>query len=81
MRIIKTFVYPNPIVHSGKIYSTITMNNAEVQVFNSLGQLVFSRYKLFGKEIIIEKENLKTGVYHYLLLNQNEQDSGSFVVQ
>jgi hypothetical protein len=77
----KTFVYPNPIVHSGKIYTPTVMNNARIQIFNPLGQLVFSKSSLYGKEIKIERGDFKTGVYYYLLLNETELNSGSFIVQ
>jgi hypothetical protein len=51
-------------------------------IFNALGKEVFSKNNIAQKNIIIDISRFAPGLYSYKLFTlNNEQNSGSFIVQ
>lgn len=62
-------VFPNPMSSSATIRTIKIFENATLQMFNSIGQCVLLIERVNGKEIEINKGNLKSGVYLLLIRN------------
>ena len=48
--------------------SSISLNNADLFIYNIFGQKVRSLGGIYGKELTIERDNLNNGVYIYELI-------------
>jgi hypothetical protein len=55
-------IYPNPLVNQSKIELPNNINNAYLFVYNALGKKI-KRFNAVENNIIIEKENLISGIY------------------
>ena len=74
-------VYPNPLLSPGLLHVNMQLHNAAITLYNSQGQKVVSLNNLKGKTIEINKENLNTGFYYYLLLDNNKIFCGKYCRQ
>jgi len=61
-------VFPNPFQTKTTLQSSISLNNAELFIYNIFGQKVKSLGGIYGKELTIERDNLNNGVYIYELI-------------
>lgn len=73
-------IYPNPAKDEFYL-SCSELNNAELSIFNSLGQVVKKISKLAGSHLKIEINNMPSGVYYMLLNNNNKQTGANFVIE
>ena len=73
-------IYPNPAQNELKIQTSINLNNAELTIINSLGQTVKNIKKINGKNITIDNHELSNGLYFTLLINENKQVTGKFII-
>ncbi len=77
-------VYPNPASNYTNIELTENLkNNAELKIYNSLGQLVLCKSLIKGKkQISIELDNLNPGIYLFEVLGDKKVlGVGKFVVE
>jgi hypothetical protein len=63
---------PNPFTDKLTISSEINYENSTLKLFNSIGQLVKEMNNLNGQTIIIERGNLKSGIYFAQIIQNNE---------
>lgn len=61
-------VFPNPFQTKTTLQSSISLNNADLFIYNIFGQKVRSLGGIYGKELTIERDNLNNGVYIYELI-------------
>ncbi len=74
-------VHPNPATISTKISTNIRFNNATFILFNSIGQVVATQNNVNSSEIIVQRENLKNGIYFFQIINDGEMQTGKFVIE
>lgn len=79
---IKTF--PNPffdkIIFS--IPSSTILENASLSIFDISGRLIRKIEPIKDYEVLVEKNNLSSGIYFYkMILNNNTQATGKFIAQ
>ncbi len=65
-------VYPNPANGYLNIETALPLKNAEIIVFNSLGQEEAVMHNINGQKIRIDTENLTNGIY-FLYIKSNEE--------
>lgn len=63
---------PNPFKTEIEITTKFNFENTSLKVFNSIGQLVKEIENINGQKIILNRENLKSGIYFAQIL-QNEK--------
>lgn len=73
-------IYPNPAQNDIKIETSIYLNNAELRIFNSLGQPVKKISKMNGNSFTIENQELSKGLYFIVLSNENKQVASKLVI-
>lgn len=61
-------IFPNPISAFSKIYSTIKLENATLNIFSTTGQLMLELDNIYGQFIDINIEFLSNGVYYFQLI-------------
>ncbi len=65
-------IAPNPFGVSATIKSNDVLENATLNIYNIFGQLVRTQINIFGDTVIIDRANLKRGVYLLQLTNKND---------
>ena len=77
-------IFPNPM----NISATINVNtenkieNATLQIYDVLGNLVFSKSKINSNQIFIYRGDLKQGIYFYKISNDKKIfASGKFIIE
>ncbi|MCJ8289555.1 MAG: T9SS type A sorting domain-containing protein [Crocinitomicaceae bacterium] len=65
-------VYPNPFNASTTIELSTPVDNAELTVFNTYGQLVKQVENISGQEIQLSRSNLPSGIYFFKLTENNK---------
>lgn len=65
-------IYPNPVSSTINLQSEITLQNATLTIYNSLGQVVKQIINISGQEIVLHIESLLNGVY-FVHLNQENK--------
>jgi uncharacterized delta-60 repeat protein len=65
-------ISPNPFSIWTILESKIVLENATLHIYNSLGQQVMQMDKLFGRKIILHRDNLLSGIYSIRLIQNNE---------
>lgn len=78
-------VYPNP---SDGVF-TIQINNGqgtrdnEIEIYNVLGEKVFSQFSIVNSQLSINMSNKANGIYFYRIVNKDGQveGDGKFVIQ
>ncbi|PHR16982.1 MAG: hypothetical protein COA38_21475 [Fluviicola sp.] len=64
-------VYPNPFNASTTIELSTPVDNAELTLFNTYGQLVKQVENISGQEIQLSRSNLPSGIYFFKLTENN----------
>ncbi|HTB06675.1 MAG TPA: T9SS type A sorting domain-containing protein, partial [Bacteroidia bacterium] len=79
----KLNVYPNPSNGLFTIQSPAASGQSSVQVYNMLGQQVYSQYTLPNTQYQIDISNQPTGIYFYRLISENGNliGAGKLVVE
>lgn len=65
-------IYPNPYSYSTIITTKIELKNAEIAIYDVLGQKIKEEKNIFGQKITIDRDNLIDGIYFYKLKQNNE---------
>ena len=68
---IKIVVFPNPFLNFTKVILPNPLSSGLISIYDILGKEVKRLVNLNGKEIIIQKENLKTGMYFFRIEDKN----------
>lgn len=75
-------VYPNPFTTSANFIIDKGLNNADLIVYDILGKEVKRIEHLSGKQFTINRDDLKAGLYSYLLRdNDHLEHKGKFIVE
>ena len=56
-------IYPNPTSKTFGIKSTNDLDNASMQIFNPLGQIIYRKEKMSGKKFEVDISKLANGIY------------------
>jgi predicted GH43/DUF377 family glycosyl hydrolase len=73
-------VFPNPAKNKLYIQTSFDLNNAELKIYNLLGQIVKSISNINSRNISIESFNLSTGTYFIVLQSGNKKFSSKFII-
>lgn len=74
-------IYPNPNNGSFKIQIDDEIDNAELLIFNSLGQRMHEQRIIKG-ENSIHKDKVSSGLYHFIILQNKQQiSSGKLIIE
>ena len=65
-------IYPNPFNYSVTIQLSSTINNGELNIFNLYGQTTKTINNISGDKIIINRDNLPSGLYFIRLTEENK---------
>jgi len=64
------------------VNSVKELKNAELHLYDILGKEVFSEQNINGKQITINRNNLKAGLYFYRLLEDGSVlTNGKFIIE
>lgn len=63
-------IYPNPFSQQTVIEFKDELNNSNINIYNSTGLKVKEIRNVFGQSILIQRENLPSGIY-YLVITKN----------
>jgi len=77
-------VYPNPFNSSTTIMinSVVKVDDATFRMYDALGNLIMQMNGINKNSLIIQRDNLPDGVYHYMLIEKDKKISdGTIVVQ
>lgn len=72
-------IYPNPGNGEFTIQSSVVSGKSSVEVYNTLGQLVFSEWSIIHYPLSINLSNQPNGVYFYRVLNEDGLASGELM--
>lgn len=72
-------IYPNPGNGEFTIQSSVVSGKSSVEVYNTLGQLVFSEWSIIHFPLSINLSNQPNGVYFYRVLNEDGLASGELM--
>jgi uncharacterized repeat protein (TIGR01451 family) len=64
-------LFPNPFSSFATLKLSTSVENADLRLYDILGKIVKYMEGLNGKEIIIQRENLKGGIYFFLLMDRS----------
>lgn len=56
-------IYPNPFSDQATIFSSVELNDATLEIYNSAGQLVRATGNVFGQVIPLDRDELTQGCY------------------
>jgi hypothetical protein len=73
-------IYPDPARYELNIKTSIKLINADMTIFNSLGQVIKTITKINGQQLAIDVKELSNGLYFILLKNGNNQIPGKFII-
>jgi hypothetical protein len=65
-------VVPNPFTKEAVLFSKKDLKNAELMIYNSLGQAVQNEHGIHGKEFGLKRGQLPAGIYFVVLTEENE---------
>lgn len=65
-------LYPNPFTIETTIELTENLQNGNLKIFNTLGQIVKEVQNINGKTIILRREDLMDGIYHLQLFEDKK---------
>ena len=65
-------IYPNPFYTETTLRTKNIFKNVSLTLYNSLGQAVKQMNNLTGQEIILQRENLPSGLYFLRLMEDNK---------
>jgi hypothetical protein len=77
-----SIAYPNPFTSSTAIMidPQIKVTGATLEIYDALGKLVRQTKEVTRNSIVIERENLPDGFYHYQLNQQDKKISDGIIV-
>lgn len=75
-----TTVYPNPTKNNLNINVSFDLINAEIIIYNLLGQVQSRISNLNNRNINVETINLANGIYFILLRNKDRQITEKFII-
>jgi len=64
-------IYPNPFSSSTTLITNTILNNANLVIYNILGQELKTLKNISGTQITINRGNLADGLYFYTLTQDN----------
>lgn len=73
-------IYPNPAKNILNIKLSFDLKNAEIKIYNQLGQIKKSVSNINNRNIRIETFDLSNGAYFMVLQNGNKQFNGKFIM-
>lgn len=73
-------IYPNPAKNILNIKLSFDLNNAEIKIYNRLGQIIKIISHINNRNISIETFDLSNGAYFIILQNGNKQFSKKFII-
>ena len=65
-------IYPNPFNSSTTIQFSTPVYKAELNIYNTYGQLIKQIENISGQEIQLSRNNLPSGVYFFKLIENNK---------
>jgi len=75
-------IFPNPFTTSSTLQVSKSLQSATLVIYDIIGKEVKRMEGLSGKEIIIQRESMKSGMYFYLLMDkQGVVGNGKMVVE
>jgi hypothetical protein len=76
-------IYPNPITNKAILkFSNINSDVYTLSIFNISGKKVQTKNNINSQEVIIEKNNLSSGLFYFKLFNNNHTKLvGKFIVE
>jgi photosystem II stability/assembly factor-like uncharacterized protein len=76
-------VYPNPFGHHTSIISSIELQNAELKMYNLIGEEIISIKNISGKNVSLSKDELQGNhfVFYQLIQNNNFISSGKLFAE
>lgn len=74
-------IYPNPSKNEIEIQAANYFDNAELTIYNSLGQEVKNISKISGKSMKIANMELSNGIYFIVLKNDGKQLRSRFIIE
>lgn len=66
-------IFPNPLTEKSLLASNFPLENTTVKLYNSLGMKVTEKNNLSGYSILLDKEDLKSGVYFITIERGNNE--------
>lgn len=73
-------LHPNPTNGTLNIKILVEIKNADIKIYNELGQIVIRNSTINNKVISIETTNLPSGMYYIVLQSGGNNISGKFLV-
>lgn len=73
-------LFPNPAQNKLNIQISVDLKNAELKIYNQLGQIEKRISNINSKDISIENLDLSTGVYFIVLQNGDRQLTSKFLI-
>ena len=75
------YFIPNPLSDRTTIFLPKTINNVEILLFNAQGKLVNPKYSIENSVLILDRENLSSGIYYYKIMsNSNIIEAGKLII-
>ena len=75
-------VFPNPLITYSSLKLSIPIQNGKLSIYDVIGKEIKQIKNLNGKDFIIQKENLKTGMYFFSVEDKNGfVGNGKFAVE
>jgi hypothetical protein len=65
-------IFPNPFFSQTTLHSNIIFNDAILTVYNSYGQQIKQIKNISGQTIILQRDNLSSGLYFLQLTQDNK---------
>jgi len=73
-------IFPNPFSKQATIRFSTDLHSATLRLYNLYGQLVQEKNNISGKEILLTRENLGSGVYVYEVTDKDKKICGGKAV-
>lgn len=74
-------IYPNPFKDIVKITTKNTLQNAQIKLFNSIGQLVYEQQNINEQTVVIERKNLTSGIYYLQLIEGDNTNTQKLIIE
>jgi hypothetical protein len=74
-------IYGNPSHDEIKIETEYTMQNAELKIFNSIGQEIEAKKNISGKIVSVNTSGFSEGVYLFEINSLGKNTTGRFVIE
>ncbi|MCO5267488.1 MAG: C10 family peptidase [Brumimicrobium sp.] len=66
-------VFPNPFTSEAIVQFSKPVNDATLELYNQLGQKIYTREHITGSSVVLERNQLEDGVYYLWLYNSDYQ--------